>query len=267
MKKSIIFFFAIFLLLSACKTEFETIRTSGDANRILSHADKLYDEGDYTRAITLYELILPAYRGKAEGEDMFFKFAEAHYNNRSYILAAHYYKSFADTYGTSPKREDALFMTALSNYKLSPRFKLDQTYSDKAIASFQLFANTYPDSEKVVECNSLIDELRKKKEIKQFQAGKLYYDMKKYSAAVVTLENMLDNFPETDKDEQARYLIAKANHLLAKNSIYTKQEERYNDTVKSCNRFLKKYTDSKYTDEVLNYKNESLDEINKIENG
>lgn len=267
MKKSVIFFFSLLFILSACKTEFETIRTSGDADRILSYADELYDQGDYTRAITLYELILPAYRGRAEGEEMFYKFAEAHFKNRSYILAAHYFKSFADTYGTSPKREDALYMTAYSNFKLSPRFKLDQTYSDKSIAAFQLFVNTYPDSEKVAEVNELIDELRKKKEIKQFEAGKLYYEMKKYSAAVVILENMLDDFPETNKDEQARYIIAKANHLLAKNSIYTKQEERFKDTVKSCDRFLKKYLDSKYTNEILNYKNESLEELNKIENG
>ena len=267
MKKISFFFFLIILLLAACKSDYELVRTSGDSNKILEAANKYYDQKDYTKAITLYEIILPAMRGRPGGEEMMYKYADAHFLNRSFILAAHYFKNFSDTYGNSPLREDALFMTAYSNYKLSPRFKLDQSSSEKAISGFQLFANTYPNSDRISEVNDLIDELRKKKEIKEFEAGKLYFNMKKYSAAVVTLENMLKNFPGTKDEEEARYLIVKAQYLLAKNSIYTVQEERYSDALKSSERFLKKYTESKFLDDVVEFKKNSLEEIKQAQNG
>ena len=267
MKKILFFFVSITILLSACKSEYETVRTSGDADAILQAANKYFDEGDYSKAISLYEIMLPTMRGKTGGEEMFYKYAEAHFKNRSYILAAHYYKNFSDTYGTSEKREEAMFMIGYSNYKLSPRFKLDQTYSDKAIGDFQLFANSFPNSEKVQECNRLIDELRKKKEEKEFEAGKLYFNMKKYSAAVVTLDNMLSSFPGSPDEEEARYLIAKSNYLLAKNSIFTLQEERFDDTVRNCERFIKKFAESKYLREIENFKTNSLQEIKQAQNG
>ena len=267
MKKILFFFVTILIFISACKTEFEGIRTSGDAPRILVHADSLYDQGSYTKAITLYEIILPGYRGRAEGEEVFFRYADAHFKNRSYILAAHYYKQFSDTYGTSPKREDALFMSAYSNYQLSPRYKLDQSSSEEAIRGFQLFANTFPNSDKLGRCNTLMDELRQKQEKKEFESGRLYFETKKYNAAVVTFENMLRSYPGTKNEETARYLIAIAQHSLALNSIYQRQEERFSKAVKSCDRYLKKFPNSDRVKDIVNFRESSLKEIKKIKNG
>ena len=65
------------------------------------------------------------------------------------------FKNFSNTFPNSEYREESDFMTAYSNYQLSPTFRLDQTYTIKAIEGFQLFANTYPDSKRVEECNRL----------------------------------------------------------------------------------------------------------------
>ena len=265
--KKIAIFCVIISLFSACKSDYEMVRTSGDSNKILEAANGYYESKDYNKAISLYEIVIPVMRGRPGGEQMFYRYADAHFLSRSFILASHYFKNFVDTYGNSTLREDALFMTAYSNYKLSPRFKLDQTYSKKAIDGFQLFVNSYPDSERVEQCNQLIDELRKKAEIKEFEAGKLYYNMKKYSAAVVTLENMLNTYPGSKDEEEARYLIAKAQYSLAQNSIYTLQEERYSDALKSCDRFIKKFDESKYLKEILSFKENSLKEIKQAQNG
>ncbi|MEE9373862.1 MAG: outer membrane protein assembly factor BamD [Saprospiraceae bacterium] len=267
MKKIALFSFLFSFLILACKTDYELVRTSGDSKKILEAANNYFDQKDYSKAISLYELIIPTMRGRPGGEELAYKFADAHFLSRSYILAAHYFKGFSDTYGNSSLKEEAMFMTAYSNYKMSPKFKLDQTPSNQAVSGFQLFVNTFPNSEKVEQCNQLIDELRKKMEIKEFESGKLYYNMRKYSAAVVTLENMVNNFPGSNEEEEARYLIAKAHYLQAKNSIYNVQEERFRDALKSCERFLKKFSESKYFEEVLSYKDNSLKEIKHAQNG
>ncbi|MBK8562527.1 MAG: hypothetical protein IPN76_04080 [Saprospiraceae bacterium] len=77
---------------------------------------------------------------------------------------------------------------------MSPGFRLEQTYTEKAIDDLQLFANTYPNSPRLKEVNRLIDEMRLKLEQKVFDEGLLYYNMRQYQAATTTFENLLKDF-------------------------------------------------------------------------
>src|SRR5688572_14739151 len=173
----------IFSTLSACKSDFEAVRVSNDPERILTESIKYYDKGDYLRAQTLMELVLNQYRGSRQGEELFFKYAYTHYHLGNYMLAATYFTNFASTFAYSPFTEEADFMVAYSYYKQSPSYRLDQDPSTNAIEAFQDFANKYPESERVAECNKLIDELRAKLEEKSFAQGMLYYDLGQFQAA------------------------------------------------------------------------------------
>lgn len=255
------------ILMMACKSDFERVRTSGDAAQMAVTAKELYANGDYNKAIILYELIIPAYRGKSEAETLNYEFADAHFKNSNFILSSHYFKTFADTYTSSPKREEALFLSALSEYKQSPRYKLDQSNSSKAIDAFQLFVNSYPNSDKVKDSNKYMDELRKKMEIKAFENGKLYYHLRNYSSAIQSLQNMLKDYPESEQAEEALYLIAKASKEWSDNSYFVFQQERYNETIKRCELFMKKYPRSEYAENINNYKQKCQEALNKFKNG
>ncbi len=126
------------LATTGCKSEFEKIRTSGDPEAIYQKAFDYYDKGDYQKAQTLLELVISNYRGQKEAEEIYYRYAYTYYHLQQYLLAAYYFNNFAQTYSTSSYREEADFMTAYSNYKLSPTFRLDQTYTEKAIDGFQL---------------------------------------------------------------------------------------------------------------------------------
>lgn len=267
MKSTFLYLLVLTTLLISCKSEFETIRTSGDAKKMYEKADQLYEEGDYNKAISLYEVIIPAYRGKSEAEELYFKYANAHYLNRSFILSAHYFKTFTDTYTTSERREEALFLKAISHYKLSPKHKLDQADSEQAIQAFQEYANAYPDSERIEECNEFIDLLRKKLERKAFDAGTMYYHTQNYSSAIQSFKNMLKDFPDSELVEETRFLIAKASISHAQNSIFIRQKERFQSTVEYCDAYLKKHPNATHAEEIIKFKNESLNELNKIQNG
>ena len=258
---------ATFILASSCKTKFEKIRISNDADRILKEAHAYFEAEEFYKAQTLYELAIPAYRGKIEAEDIFFNYAYTHYNVKQYLLASHYFKNFAQTFGNSPKKEEADYMSAYSHYQMSPAHNLDQSNSDKAIEAFQLFMNMYPKSERVKECNELIVGLRAKMENKAFEEGRLYFDLKRYNSATTSLANMLKDFPETDKAAEVRYLIAKASYLLADNSVYLKKAERFTETIARCNDFLKKHSETKFKNEVSSFLDDSQKELNKITDG
>lgn len=268
--KSIPVLIIIFMMISlaySCKSSFEKIRTSNDPEYILGEANKLFDDGKYMNAQILYEIIIPFYRGKSEAEDIFYRYAYTYYNLKDYLTAAHYFRSFSSSFLNSDKREEALFMAAFSSYRLSPSIKLDQQQTIKAVEDFQTFVNTYPNSEKVEQCNQLIDELRFKLEEKAYSQGLLYYNMRRYVSSVVALENMLQDFPETRKEEEVRFIILKASYDYARNSIFEKRVERYEDTIEKYNAYIRRYPDSKNRKEADRIYENAIYEIKKIEDG
>ena len=267
MKKTFfIAFVGMSLLLSACKSEFEKIRSSGDVSRIYTKALEYYDQEEYQKAQSLFELIISSYRGKKEAEEIYFKYAYTYYNLEQYILASYYFKNFSNTYGASDLREEADFMSAYSNYKLSPTFRLDQSYSASAIEGFQLFVNTYPNSSRVEECNRLIDELRNKLERKAYDSAKLYFDLREYQAAIQSFDNVLKDFPDTENAETIRYMIIRSAYQLAKNSFVDKQKERYEEARDRASEFLVRFPDSRYNKEVNTIYNQSRESLNKLDN-
>lgn len=235
----------IISLLVACKSTFEQVRTSNDPERILKESLMYYDKADYLRAQALMEIILNQYRGTPQGEELFFKYAYTHYNLNSFELAATYFTNFASTFTYSSFKEEAEFMAAYSHYKLSPSYRLDQQPSIDAINAFQDFADKYPESERIPQCNELIDELRVKLEEKAFNQGYLYYDLGEYQAAVTSFQNMLSEYPESNKAEYVRFLILKSAFLYATRSIYDKREERYEMAENRYQDYINRYPDGK----------------------
>ena len=231
----------IMSMLSACKSSFEQVRLSNDPPRILAESLKYYEKKDYLRAQTLMELILNQYRGTREGEELYFKYAYTHYYLGSYALSASYFTNFTTTFAYSTFAEEADFMIAQSYYKQSPSFRLDQQTSIDAINAYQDFANKYPDSEKVPECNERIDELRSKLEEKAYHQGILYYNLGKYNAAITSFDNMLSEYPESVHAEHARFLILKSAVEYAINSVYVKRVERLEAAKLRYKEYINRY--------------------------
>ncbi len=260
--RSLVYFTALLLLVTtSCKSTYEKVRTSNDPVTILNAANEFFANEEYYKAQTLYEQIIPFYRGKEEAEDLFYNYTYTYYNQKEYLLAAYYFDNFTKTFYNSDKKEEMAFMSAYANYKMSPNYQLDQTPSEEAIEGLQTFINSYPSSPRVDECNELMDELRAKLERKSYEQGKLYFDLKNYQSAMSSLENTLKDFPETARAEELRYLIVKSSAELSKNSIYEKMQLRLEKTIELCNTFLKKHSRSDKKREVksiIDYCNKEL---------
>lgn len=259
--------FLCLVSLVSCKTEFERIRTSNDPGTVYKKALEYYDAEEYTKSITLMDLILSGFRGDVRAEGLYYKYAKAHYELGQYLSAASYFENFSNTFPSSKFRQDADYFSALSYYNMSPTYRLDQGYSDKAIEGFQLFANTYPQSEKVADCNKYIDELREKKEFKMFEQAKLYHELGQYQAATKTFENMLKEFPDSKRVEDIRFYMVKSSYLLSTNSVYEKQKDRLGGTIKLISLFQRKHPESKYKAEIDSYLAKCKTELKRFKNG
>ena len=252
------------LMLVSCKSEFETLRSSNQPEKVFNAANNYYEKKEYGRAIALYDIVIQFYRGKQEAEDLFYKYAYAHYYEGDFILASTYFKNFASTFSNSKNKIDAEYMSAFANYRLSPNYKLDQSYTEKAIVGFEQFINLYPDSEYASKANKLIDEMRVKLEKKSFEQGNLYYKIGEYQAAMVSFQITLKDFPESKRVEEIRYLILYSSYILATNSIFEKKAERFNETLDHYNTFIKKHPKSEWLKDAKNIERDAKSELKKL---
>ena len=168
----------ILLLVTTSCSKYQRLLKSDDVMLKKEKAIEYYYNEDYHRALGLLTDIIPAFRGTAHAEQINYYYAMAHYKQRDYILAAHYFKTFTQGFPRSEHAEEFLFMSAYCKYLLSPRPSLDQTDTRTAIRELQAFINRYPNSHRVVEANELIDELRLKLEQKAFHTAMLYYNIR-----------------------------------------------------------------------------------------
>ncbi len=259
------FLFSLVILVASCANDgFEKLRKQDDFGLKYEKAIEYYDAGDYYKAQILFEQVMPFYKGKKEIEDIYFKYAYTHYKMNKRILGSYYFKNFASTFPNSELAEEADFMAAYCNYELSPKYRLDQTHTDKAIDELQLFINTHPKSERVAECNRLIDELRRKKEEKAFAEADLYFKLKDYKAATHAYQTVLKDYPDAQEAEKARFMIIKSNFKLAQNTIELTQKERFEDVLESYNDFKDRHPKSEFSKEAEEIATASRDRIKRL---
>jgi len=150
-------------------------------------------------------------------------------------------------------------MAAYCYYLESPSFSLDQENTLKAIDALQLFINLYPTSERAASATKYIALLRGKLEDKAFENAKMYLttgpsNIDNYRAAVIALKNAQRDFPDIKYAEEMDFLMIKSQYLYAKNSVYYRQEDRYNEATSLYEEFTDKYPESKFTKDAKQLK-------------
>ena len=257
-------FFAISLV--SCGPGMNKILKSKDATFKLKMADEFYAKKKWMKALTVYEDVLPYYKTTPQFQDIYYKYAYAAYNMKDYVNAENLFKTYLESFPNSPRSEEMEYTRAYIFYLQSPKAELDQTNTYKAISNLQTFINTHPQSVRITDANRLIEELRKKLEIKDYKSAMLYYNIGEYRAAGVTFNVLLNNFPESLVVDEYKYMAIKSYFLAAQLTIVTKKVERFTDVVNEANEFIERFPESKYRKDVENYIALSNTEIKKFSN-
>ncbi|MEZ0610600.1 outer membrane protein assembly factor BamD [Fibrella sp. WM1] len=272
-RRILVYCLGLFLVsLSAC-SDFSKIQKNGTDDDKYKAALKYYNKQDWYRAGVLFEEIIPKLRGSAEQELSQFNYAYTQYNQGLYEPAAQLFKRFYETFARSEQAPEAMYMYAVALYKSTPSFNLDQSGTIGAMSALQDFVNTYPESEHVKDCTDLILNLRKRLERKAYERAKQYYKVSgfsiaNYKSAVVAINNFQREFPDSEFNEELAYLKVDAQYSLAKNSLDTKQKERYQESLAFYQAFKEKYPNSKYlkqADKMVEGSQKELDRIAKEE--
>ena len=141
-------------------------------------------------------------------------------------------------------------MYAKGIYYTSPRPERDQTNTMRAISAITEYLNRYPESTKKEALEDNLKELQQKLYDKSLMSSRLYYDIGYYNSAVTALQNALELYPETNHRELILYLIVRSHYMYARNSVESKQRERYLAMQDAYYNFVSEYPQSQYSKDV-----------------
>lgn len=246
--KKIILLILVMHALGAC-SDYNKVLNKGTVAEKYSMATQLYDAKKFNKALRLFEMIVPTYRGKPQMERIQFMIAQSYFNTGDYFNAAFYFERFAKNYPKSSKVEEAEFNAAKSYFLASPKYSLDQTDTMKALAAFQAYIDAYPNSKRIEESNLMVSELQRKLEKKAFEIAKQYYEIGYFNSAIVAFDNMTSEYLGTSFREEALFYKFKASYELGMRSTLRKKENRLNAAVKAFEKLRRNYPNSNYLDE------------------
>ena len=259
LNSKVISFSFIALLFIACG-EYNNILKSTDLNLKFEYAKKYFDEGKYSRSITLLEEIVQLTRTTSRGEEALYLLAQSNYKLKDYITASEYFKTYYTTYPKGEYAELARFYSAYGLYLESPDPRLDQSDTYKAMQQFQDFIELYPQSERKDEAQNALFVLQEKLALKELLAIRLYYNLGNYTiisfpggnylSCVITAQNAIRSYPYSKYREDFMYYMFKARYEMAIQSVEEKKEFRYRDVVDEYFSYANEFPEGKYIKEL-----------------
>lgn len=244
--------------------KYNKLLKSGDMELKYTAAVEYFKKKDYSRALSLFEELVSVFRGTARGEEVMYYHAYCEYNLDDYILAGYHFRTYVRQFPNGKHAEECAYMNAYCYYLSSPQYSLDQSDTKLAIKEFQKFTNQYPKSERIPECNQMLDKLWGKLERKSYENAMLYYNTYDYKAAISSFGNHIKEFPNTTHSEELNYLIIRSYYLLALNSIEAKKQERFKASVDAYFKYVDKFPNGKHLKEAEMVYSSALKNLEKI---
>lgn len=247
--------------LSSCGS-YNKLYKSADYDYKYEAAKQYYVEGQYSKAATLLDDLITVMKGTDKAEESLFMQALSQYKLGDYSTASNYFTTYYNSYPKGLYTETARYLSGKALYLDTPDPRLDQTSSMKAITELQNYLDYYPDAKNKEEVQNLIFTLQDQLVEKEYMSAKLYYNLgnyigncnanneSNYESCVITAQNALKDYPYAKRREDLSFLIVEAKYELARNSVESKQADRYRDAIDEYHGFKNEFPESKYMKEA-----------------
>lgn len=253
---------------SSSKSASTTAMTVTPAEQRYREATERIEKKDYDKAIIILESLMFSTRATELEDDVINALADSYFKTREYILAADTYRRLLQQTPDSPYARNAQYQLARSYEKLSPYHELDQEYTVKAISEFTTYLDQYPSDEsgeaasdadmykKLMEVDpsnasyrqkyegamavlssdsptryssQAIPVLREKLAHNRFSIARQYVRLKKYQAAEIYYDVVINQYADTKWIEPAwvgkiDMEVKRGNWFEARQSIETFQQ-------------------------------------------
>lgn len=237
----------IVIVLVSCSSR----KITGDVTpeKRMEVALKWFNNKHYLDAKTQFRILTLSHGGTHLADKAQFYLAECHYYLKEYLLSANEYDRLLKIFPSSDYVDDAKYKLGMSYYQLSPKFSLDQEYTQKAIQIFQEFLEEYHDSEHADDVETYLAKCRQKLAKKTYVAAVQYRKMSYYTASNIYLNKVLEQYYDSSFAPRSQF-------FLADNYKNLQQFEKAREEAMT---FLEKYPQHKLADKAR-------DLLNAVEN-
>ena len=238
------------VMLSSCKSQFELLLNSNDADAKYEAAFEYFNNGKYSKAASLFESLAMLTDGTERDDTVRYYWGLSNYKGKDYYTADTNFETFVESYPRSPFASEARYLRLDCLYLQTLRYELDQTPTYKAMNAISEYILEFPSSTHIKECRDMLVELGERLDKKAYESAKLYYKMDDYLASRIAFRNVLKDDSENIYREDILYYIAMSSYKYAHNSIPSKQKERYLTFVDDYLNFIGELPESKYRKEL-----------------
>lgn len=255
MKKTLLYAAAFCLLAfvaGSCKSQYEELLESSDADAKYKAAFEFYNNGKYTKAAQLFESLAMLTSGTERDDTVQYYWGMSNYKMKDYYTAEANFLHFIQNYPNSGFSENAQFLRLDCLYRGTYRYELDQTPSRACIASIQEFKMLHPESEHTEVCDKMIDNLNERIERKAFENAYIYYKMENYKSARVAFRNVLKEGSDNRYREDILFYTAMSSYKYADLSVPSKKKERFLVFMDDYYNFVGEYPESSRRKELDN---------------
>jgi len=205
MKNSIGLTLGICLLILACSPPPPAGKLDAEDQFLL--ARERYDQEKFEEAMEEFQTLIWNYPGSDYVDDAQYYLADCYRSLEDYPAAIVEYSRLLRNYSQSPLAPPAQYHLALCYFEQSLPPHLDQNFTQKAIEELEFFLEEYPHSELVPQAGELMLEARSKLAKKGYDNARLYLKMNSYEAAIIYIEEILQDYSDTRWAVHARYLL------------------------------------------------------------
>jgi outer membrane protein assembly factor BamD len=206
-----------------------------DAEDQFALAKREFEKKHYDQAVIEFQKLIFNYPGAVVIDSAQYLLGVSYYNQKDYPSAVTEFNKLLSSFPTSLLSDDAAFMVAFCDFKMSARAELDQERTSKALEELKSFLDDYPESERTKETQDLLTECRSKLAKKGYESGRLYFKMRQYEAALIYLNDILNEYHDTKWAPPAQFHIAEA---------YFKQK-KFDQAKEEYQKFLENFPEDK----------------------
>lgn len=168
----------------------------------------LFESRKWEKARVTFEQVIFNHPGSSLVDSAQFLMGMCYFNQGDPILAAVEFQRIRTQYATSPLVDDADIMRCQSLLLAAPsNTGLDQERTRDAVSELRLFKDNHPVSEYIPMADSLLAIAYERLSRKDFKTGVLYQKLRRYEAARVYLQEMIDRYPDSPLVPEALYLL------------------------------------------------------------
>ena len=241
----------LLVALSACKSQYDAILSSTDADLKYEAAMNYYNQKKFQRAAQLFESLAVLTNGTERDDTVQFYWGLSNYRYKDFYTAESNFARFIQNFPRSPFRADAEFYRLDCLYRATYRWELDQAPTKACIAAISEYVREHPGETAHLDvCYDMLKDLQERLDRKDFEAGRQYYVMEDYVASRVKLKNVLKANAENVYREDILYYTAMSSYHYARLSVPEKQKERYLTFVDDYLNFAGEYPESAHKAEL-----------------